>query len=819
MLIISGYLRRWISSPFVTICKENNMAQYSEKLIELLESDHPDLSGWTIICSSDRAVDPVQHLIHSELGGILPRVEGLHSYITKKIGENSNLNPIPGDEQLFYFIQFMAERFPDEAYPSRRAAVLLPLITKLAEYNIGRDNIAGAERFTEDEWVRLEEYLETARTFREWLAQKNLFLMELEVARLDEITPGGKEIFVGLPEITPVIKRFYKKIRKQRLFIDKPLFCRELAGPDQLPFDSAKNLALSFGGEVEPAEGAGIEMIKLAGLHAIVDLVTLEVESFLKERQEKEQLMIYLLDESLTTMLWNRSLRLFGNAVNLAVWLPFSTTAAGRRLLMEIEKAEGAGLPPDFKRFAAGCAMELSRNRDNYIREECEALETAVSFSTLLDDWKERLGRNLADAAKMLLQAKKFRVTGSRSAPIQVVGFGHVSGEKFSRCLILPLDSGIMPTQPFEGPFINPVHVPQMRKSVFEYEDLLFRQILAQGGRIKIAAVDDAIRERTPSYYMSLLAQEFGKQITAIAFKETLPERQISKKPAIPIDDDLRGRLKDFTYSYSSLSRILACPFLFYHQYILGIEPPSFMEDDEKMNMQMGTFVHKFLQQLSTGRKDLLNNWEELFDELWESDENKEIRNIEGINIYMLNAKIILQEIYEDELQSGRRIIFADNAISCEEKFSGTIAGCYKINGRSDRLAKIAGCTEIIDFKYSKKQSRFNVPARTTVLEQFKEKGTLHPAAQLMIYQHFNKGVAGARFCFLKESSKDRDMALRPEQSAEADELMSAIKERLDAIIGGSELVPDHDSPECEFCRFQSLCGQEGYYKAARRNN
>jgi CRISPR/Cas system-associated exonuclease Cas4 (RecB family) len=88
-----------------------------------------------------------------------------------------------------------------------------------------------------------------------------------------------------------------------------------------------------------------------------------------------------------------------------------------------------------------------------------------------------------------------------------------------------------------------------------------------------------------------------------------------------------------------------------------------------------------------------------------------------------------------------------------------------------------------------------------------------------MIYQHFNKKVEGARFCFLKESSKDRDMALRPEQSAEAEELMSAIKERLDAIIGGSELVPDHDSPECEFCRLQSLCGREGYYKASRGNN
>lgn len=794
------------------------MSQYSEKIIELLRIDHPDLSAWTIICANERAVDPLQHLIHSKLGGILPQVESLDSYITKKISNKLNLHPVPGEEQLLLFIQFLAERFPDEQYPARRAASLLPLIAKLAEYNIGRDTIFGAERFTEDEWNRLEEYLETAQDFREWLSKINLFVPELEISLLDGITPGEKEVFIGLPEITPVTECFYRKISKERLFIDKPLFGTDLSGPDKLPFDSAKNLVLSFGGGVTPSEGTGIELVSLAGIHALVDLVTLEVSAFLKERSGDDQLMIFLLDESLTPMLWHRSLRLFGNAVNLAVWLPFSTTSAGRSLLAEVEKAQELGQTPDFKRFATTCAMELSRSRDNYVREECEAFEAAVSFSTLLDEWKERLGRNLPDAAKIMIEAKKFHVTGSRSAPVQVVGFGHISGERFRRGLILSLDSGIMPTQPFEEPFINPIHVPQMRKSVFEYEDLVFRQILAQGDRIKIVAVNDIIRERTPSYYMSLLAQEFGKPITATAFKESAPVKPSKEKTAITIDDNLRNKLKDFTYSFSSLGKILSCPFLFYHQYILGIEPPAFMDDDEKINMQMGSFVHKFLQQLSTVKKDRFDNWEDLFDELWESDENAKVRDIDGINIYMLNAKIFLREIYEDEKESGERLIFADNAISCEEKFSGTIAGRYKITGSSDRLAKIAGRTEVIDFKYSKKKDKFNLPVRTTVLERFKEKGILHPAAQLVIYQHFNKSAQGARFYCLKEPTKDREINLPPAESANAEALMLAIKERLDAIIGGSELLSAHGCSECEYCRFQALCSREDYYKTVRGN-
>ncbi len=794
------------------------MAPGSEKFIALLQEDHPDLSGWTIVCASERAVDPVQHLIHGRLGGILPRVEGLHAYFNRKISEQKSWHAVQGDETLLYLIQFIAESFPGEKAPARRAAIQLPLITRLAEYQVGRQTIPGSDRFTPEQWEQFEQYLETAEGFRRWLSRKNLFLAELEAGRLDDILPGDREIFIGLPELTPPRQRFYRKIKKERLCIDPPLYGSDPAAADLLPFDSAKNLANSFGADVLAARNPDIEFLRLAGLHAAADWVTLEVSRFLRERSEADQLMICLLDESLTPMLWNRSLRWFGSAVNLAVWLPFSATSAGRRLSAEINRAAQTGRTPDFRRFATASAAELSANRQSYIREECEALEAAISLSTLLDDWRGRLGRHLAGAAEKLLEAKKFRVTGSRSAPVQVVGFGHASGETFRRGLILPVDSGIMPAPPFEGPFINPVHVPQMRKNVFEYQDLLFRQMLTRSAKVSVAAVDDAIRERTPGYYLSLLSEEFEKPAVKVAFRQATPDGKNGVTPFIPMDEPLSARLKAFPYSYSSLSKILACPFLFYHQYVLKISPPSFMDDDEKINQRMGTFIHRFLQQLSTVRKDRLGDWAPLFDELWESGENEELRSLEGIEIYRLNAKIILREIDEEERASGRRFLFAENAISCEEKFSGKIAGRYSITGRSDRLALLEGRALIIDFKYSKKRSDFSLSSRETVLERFQKKGILHPAAQLILYSHFIPEAKGARFYFLKETSKNRVMEIPEKEIDAAGELVAAIADHLDGIVQGDQLAPKHESRECEYCRLQSLCGKESYYRAAGGN-
>ncbi len=104
------------------------------------------------------------------------------------------------------------------------------------------------------------------------------------------------------------------------------------------------------------------------------------------------------------------------------------------------------------------------------------------------------------------------------------------------------------------------------------------------------------------------------------------------------------------------------------------------------------------------------------------------------------------------------------------------------------------------------------------MLERFREKKILHPAAQLVIYQYFNE-THGARFYFLKEQGKDRQITLPETEIADAGALLAAIEERLDEIIGGEELAPMHHCQDCKYCQFQALCGREDYYKTTRSDS
>ena len=139
-----------------------------------------------------------------------------------------------------------------------------------------------------------------------------------------------REKYLSDFEITPVTERFYRKIREKRLWVGRPLYGLGLDGKEK-PLTPRRTLSV-FWRWVEPAHGASIELVRLNGLHAIVDLVTVEVSNFLKERSEEDQMTICWMSH------WRRCSEPIAPFVwkcrQPAVWLPFSQ-------LLQPEGSEG----------------------------------------------------------------------------------------------------------------------------------------------------------------------------------------------------------------------------------------------------------------------------------------------------------------------------------------------------------------------------------------------------------------------------------------------------------------------------------------------
>jgi hypothetical protein len=64
-----------------------------------------------------------------------------------------------------------------------------------------------------------------------------------------------------------------KKINKERLFLNKPLFGIELAGPDKLPFDSEKKILLGHSAAVLNLRNA--QVLNRSGLSDFMPSLTL----------------------------------------------------------------------------------------------------------------------------------------------------------------------------------------------------------------------------------------------------------------------------------------------------------------------------------------------------------------------------------------------------------------------------------------------------------------------------------------------------------------------------------------------------------------
>ncbi len=327
---------------------------------------------------------------------------------------------------------------------------------------------------------------------------------------------------------------------------------------------------------------------------------------------------------------------------------------------------------------------------------------------------------------------------------MQVAPLGETTGVPYRRTLVLPMDRDIFPTKPFDGPFLNLIHVPRIHQAMFEADDLALRQFLAFGAEAQIAARYDTVAGMAPSPHFAFLAAEFGcpRVRRRVAAAALIPP---GNPPAIENDAGLREWLGRYHWSFSALSVFFTCPYRFLLEERSRIAPPDALEPEESANLVIGNFIHNFF----AGMKHCpapLDRWQTAFDEQWEAD--AEVRDkIPDRAVRKAILSSYLEEIAARERGMDEPLLFSGNVREAELKLEAAFgAGQYRLTGRLDRLQQHAGRWLVADLKYKDKNR--TTPRDRGLAASIAGTGTLNKfndAFQLVFYIHLLVSAAGRR--------------------------------------------------------------------------
>ena len=426
------------------------------------------------------------------------------------------------------------------------------------------------------------------------------------------------------------------------------------------------------------------------------------------------------------------------------------------------------------------------------------------------DDWPA--------IAEYLIAAKKLRLRGKRSAPIQVVGLGDATGIPYGRAVILPMNSGIFPRKPFSGPYLNLIHLPRIHRAQYEADDLALRQFLCFGRTAHIVALYDQANGEAPSPHFSFLAAEFGQKAVK-RLMAPAPFHVPTGSLTIENTKELKEQLRRHTWSFSSLKRFFTCPYRFILEDIQGVIPPPCFEDEEHANLLIGDFLHHFFAELKDHRP-AAERWRELFEESWESDADLRSK-LPDQAVRKAIVQSHLADIAAWEKETDRPLLFSDEVTDTELELMAPFGGGhYQLKGRIDRVQLQGEKQLITDLKYREKFSRKGLLA-----DRVEEADAFDDRFQLIIYAYLalhNKratpGRIEAAHIFLRPRVRgDYEGRLAQEDLAGCDATVERIAERLDAMLALERFTPNYRADGCSYCPHKALCLKPDLYRAGGR--
>ncbi len=785
-----------------------------DALIEGLRPHYPDMDGFTIVSMTGRGRDFLHHLIHTRIGGLMPTVLAFDDYRTGRIAEATGRTPVPEEEALlrFHALRRQESGVPQPPADSQR---LLSFLSAIAEFSVTIGELRSLERVGPEQLARIDGFFETMEAFRARLAAEGLFYPPFEAGRLADLAPREAERFVGLPLMTPASRDFFGRIPHHRLFVDAPLFGPHMP-TDPPGYETALALVRRIGIAERRSGGARLDFSELAERAALPALLASEIDAFLRgPRDRSDQLLIVPMDERLSFYLWELLFRPLGGMVNFAPWIPFTHFAAAHRLRGALRGGRG------FAAVRRELVAELTSRWNEIDEADRSAFEGAIALCDELERHRALMGDEGPALAEYLISAKKLRLRGQRSAPIQVVGMGDATGIPYGRAVILPMTSGVFPKRPFSGPYLNWIHLPRIHRTLYEADDLALRQFLGFGQSAHIVALYDQAKGEAPSPHFAFLATEFGRKAVR-KLMAPAPLQAPTGSPARENTDELREKLRSYDWSFSSLKLFFTCPFRFIIEKIDGVRPPSCFEGEEHANLLIGDFLHRLFADL----KDCppaVERWQERFDCQWESDADLR-ENLPDQAVRKAIVQSHLADIAAWEKRTRRTLLFSDEVSETEIDFAAPFGGGrYRLKGRIDRLQRRGEKLLIADLKYREKE---HVSGKTRLADLVEKPDSFDGRFQLLIYAylvlHHERATPEnleASYLYLRPRVRgDYEGRLVHDDLAACSATMDRIAGRLDRMLALERFAPNPRAEGCPFCPHKALCLRPDLYRTGGRS-
>jgi len=427
---------------------------------------------------------------------------------------------------------------------------------------------------------------------------------------------------------------------------------------------------------------------------------------------------------------------------------------------------------------------------------------------------------------------------------LEIIGMLETRNLNFESVYILDVQDDILPGKRTIDSLIplevyNQLNLPNYEKKL-EMNKYYFDRLVKSGKEVNLFYVENEDKER--SRFIEKIIWDKEKEetkINAIAVKPiSFSIKNLStdeKSTSIQKNDIILKKIKNLSFSASSLDTYINCGLKFYYSKILGLSEESQIAEELDGAMR-GSLVHKVLE--NTYKIAKTNN------QNFSSGRIEEVQKILSqelekafMKLPMTGETILLKKIAELKLKS-----FIANDLKNESFIIESLEGKYNfemetennsvlITGKIDRIDLLKDkIYRIIDYKTSTNLKKYNSPKFEDFNEQIEEgtvidylnKKTISVQLPLYIkmfqaqekykkipldkieaeYRNFEIGDAHNKLSLFAGKKKEQEIN-KEEYMKNFDKLLNII---IDDILNPSQPFEAREKRKCEYCEFNKFC-------------